>query len=348
LPHPQADDDGDGQIDEDWLDGFDNDGDALIDEDFAAISRLMFSCRYTDNQPISREVYPQHNPLGITVRQESYQWSAPRFDDFIGVEYHITNISGKFLEDVYVGLFVDGDAGPRDRSNYWQDDLTARVFVPVTCTNLGPVQFDFAYTYDADGDDGRTLGLFGVAVLDHTTDREGLKAPTDVGFTAYQHFSGRQSFEDGGDPTNDFERYELLSQRRSERNADIPRDYRMLVTTGPFRGLFPDSTLVLQFAFVVGAGQEALANVASAKLAFKGAWFDFDKGSGVLTGIEGRETPVYGPKHGVWEDRCRKRARFEAGCDVLRRENRFNKPVPVLPAGEVLWTGLTIMRAMES
>jgi len=37
----QADDDGDGQVDEDPLDGRDNDGDGLTDEDHAAISHLM-------------------------------------------------------------------------------------------------------------------------------------------------------------------------------------------------------------------------------------------------------------------------------------------------------------------
>ncbi len=36
-----ADDDGDGQIDEDRLDGLDNDGDGLFDEDFAAVSDAM-------------------------------------------------------------------------------------------------------------------------------------------------------------------------------------------------------------------------------------------------------------------------------------------------------------------
>ncbi|MCK4773642.1 MAG: hypothetical protein KAT30_02610, partial [Candidatus Krumholzibacteria bacterium] len=217
-PHPNADDDGDGAIDEDRLDGFDNDGDGRVDEDFAAISRLMFACSYTDNQPISQQIYPQHNPLNIAVRQESYQWSAPRFDDFIGVEYHITNTGTRVLEDVYVGLLVDGDAGPRHLSNYWEDDLTARLFVPVTCTDIGPVQFDFAYTYDADGDDGMTLGYFGVVVLDHPVHPEGLTAPRNVGFRTYNHFSGHQTFEEGGDPTNDFERYELMSYGGSERN----------------------------------------------------------------------------------------------------------------------------------
>lgn len=335
-PRSDADDDKDGAVDEEWLDGFDDDGDGLVDEDFAAISRLMFACRYTDDQPISREIYPQHNPLGIMVRQQSYQWSAARYDDFIGVEYHITNISDNILEEVYIGMFIDGDAGHRDRSNYWEDDLTARVFVPVVCTNLGPVQFDFAYTYDADGDDGQTPGYFGIAVFDHDTDVDGLTAPTNVGFSTYAHFAGRQTFSQGGDPTNDFERYELLSQRRIEPNPTLPRDYRILVSIGPFAELLPDSTLVAQFAFAVGAGNDALTNVASAKIAYNGGWFDWDDDK--WTGIQGRETLVHGPAQSVWEDKCRKFTRVEQGCDWQRLDTRFAKPIPILHEGESAWS----------
>ncbi len=39
----QADDDSDGVVDEDWLDGRDNDGDGLTDEDYAAISDAMIA-----------------------------------------------------------------------------------------------------------------------------------------------------------------------------------------------------------------------------------------------------------------------------------------------------------------
>jgi hypothetical protein len=341
-PHPKADDDGDGAIDEDQLDGFDNDGDGRIDEDFAAISRLMFACQYTDYESISRQIYPQHNPLGIVVRQESYQWSAARFDDFIGVEYHITNKGTRVLEEVYVGLFVDGDAGPRDRFNYWEDDLTGRLFVPITCTDVGPVSFDFAYTYDADGDDGRTTGLFGVVVLDHPRDSEGITAPMAVGFSSYSHFSGRQSFEEGGDPTNDFERYELLSYGGFESDAELPRDYRMLVSVGPFAELLPDSTMVVQFAFAIGDGEKAFVNAASAKLAFKGRWFDFDSQFGIRSGYSGRETPFYGPMFSVWMDKCRRYnpKQFDVGCDWERLvlDGTYNKPYPVVAAGEVLWS----------
>ncbi|MFQ5510836.1 MAG: hypothetical protein ACE5EO_03205 [Candidatus Krumholzibacteriia bacterium] len=336
-PSARADDDGDGLVDEEWLDGHDNDGDGKVDEDFAAISTQMMTCQYTDDQPIAREIFPEHNPLNILVRQQSYQWDGDNFDDFVAVEYHITNIGSETLEDVYLGMFVDADAGPRTRSNYWEDDLVARTSAGGVCTVSGPALVDVAYTYDADTDDGATTGYFGVTFLGHTTDPTGGAAPSRVGLETFAHFAGEQVFGLGGDPNNDFERYELLAQRRVDRNADLARDYRMLVGTGPFRELPPDSTLVFQLAFVIGEGVEAtVANAANAFAAFTGDWFDLDRDP--LTGVSGRETPVYGPAIGVWVDSCRKSIQFNSGCDLARLDRGFNKPVPVVPAGDVLWT----------
>ena len=85
------DDDGDGRINEDWLNGRDDDGDGLIDEDFAAIGKLMYSCWYTDDQPVARQVWPDHAPLNIKVRQETYQWSEESSYNAVAVHYDIGN-----------------------------------------------------------------------------------------------------------------------------------------------------------------------------------------------------------------------------------------------------------------
>ena len=122
IPYPNADDDGDGHVDEDWLDRRDNDGDGLVDEDFAAISQQMFSCWYTDNQPATIAQYPDHVPLNIMVRQESYQWTDPRFDDFIGIRFVVTNVGTEPLTRVNLGFFMDADIGRRSRPSYWADD----------------------------------------------------------------------------------------------------------------------------------------------------------------------------------------------------------------------------------
>ena len=101
-------------VDEDWLNGRDDDLDGMIDEDFAAISNQMFSCWYNDYEPIIQQIFPQHNPLGINIRQESYQWGDDRFDDFVGIEYTITNVGDELLEEVFVGgrrLALEGE-GP--------------------------------------------------------------------------------------------------------------------------------------------------------------------------------------------------------------------------------------------
>lgn len=320
-PSPDADDDKDGVADEDWLNGWDDDMDGQVDEDFAAISKQMFSCQYTDNQPVAIQIFPEHNPLNLHVRQESYQWEEDRFDDFVGVQFWITNIGTDVLQDLYIGFFADGDAGQRGGEDYWEDDATGHVAPPPLCTDLGPVLVDIAYTYDADGDDGATTGYFGIMFLGHTTDPTGERAPVRVGISTYANFSGSQPYEDGGDPTNDFERYELLSQETIERDAVVPRDYRMLMSAGPFSELYPESTLVFQTAFVIGPGLEGMiANAANAQLTYDGAWFNLDGRKD--TGIDGRETAVIGPAENVAIDTCRAELR---------------NPIPVIPRGTTIY-----------
>ena len=300
------DDDRDGLWDEDWLNGVDDDGDGLIDEDFAAISNQMFVTWYTDDHPTSTQIYPEHTPLNLHVRQESYQWEDPQFYDFVGVDYFITNTSSSVHEDVYIGFFADGDAGPRDREQYWIDDATG-YWEGIRCAQRGdwevPVPISVAYFYDVDGDDGQTLGYFGILFLGHDTDPLGENAPRQVGLTSYRNFSGDQPYEQGGDPTNDFQRYELMSTTVFSRNQEVPRDYRMMMATGPFREFPPDSTMRLQVAFVIGEGLEGMLDAAaSAVMAYQGNWFDVD--GNPLTGVDGRETPVYGPVSGIVPDSC--------------------------------------------
>ncbi|MCK4537534.1 MAG: T9SS type A sorting domain-containing protein [Candidatus Krumholzibacteria bacterium] len=318
FPSPNADDDGDGLIDEDWLDGHDNDMDGLIDEDYAAISRQMFSSWCTDDQPAVLQRYPDHTPLNILIRQESYQWEDERLDDFVGFKYTITNIGDEPLEDIYLGLFIDGDAGPRNESP-WLGDASGR-WAGTVCTEMGPAAIDLGYVYDVDGDGGRTPGYLGAMILGHSTDPSGVAAPKTVGMTSFQIFAGDNPFENGGDPTNDFERYELMSRRQFDHNTVFPRDYRMLLSTGDFEELLPGQSLVFYVGLVAGEGLDGmLENAAMAQAFFNGQWFDLDDDP--MTGTDRRETPVYGPATGVIIDICRL---------------QLSEPVDI-PYGEMLW-----------
>jgi hypothetical protein len=320
VPMPDADDDRDGQIDEDWLNGRDDDMDGRVDEDFAAISDQMFSYWCTDDQPVVLPIYPQHNPLPIMIRQESYQWEDDRFDDFVGVTFLITNIGSEVLEDIYIGVYADGDVGSRNTPDYWEDDERSFLNSRIECTDFGPAEVQMAYWYDDDGDGGEAPGYMGVMVLDHPTDPSGQLAPEEVGIVTYAAFAGDQSFGEGGDPTNDFERYELMSSETIERDASVPADYRQLIACGPFQILEPGETLSFTIAFVVGEGLDGMiANAASARIMYEGTWYNLD--GNPRTGVAGRETPVAGPASGVVIDPC---------------DPEYSDPIDV-PAGEVVW-----------
>jgi hypothetical protein len=290
-PSSDADDDGDGQVDEDWLDGHDNDGDGLVDEDFAAISDQMFSCWFTDDQRTPPDtLYPQHEPLPILVRQESYQWTEDRFDDFVGIRYNITNIGTGVLEDVYLGFLADCDIGSRDQFGYWEDDAVCSWFGMVD-TELGTVPVRMAYAYDTYGDGTLTTSHLGVVMLEHTVDSLGIDAPRSTRITSLRIFRGDEPYENGGDPVNDFQRYELLSSEVIDRRA-AGGDYRVLIGTGPFTSIEPGETIEIHFALAAGDGLEGLiANAAMAQRLFEGTWFDID--GDPTTGAGGKETQVH-------------------------------------------------------
>ncbi len=321
LPGP-ADDDRDGMADEDWLNGRDDDNDGEIDEDFAAIGKQMFSCWYTDDDPKTVRLSPEHTPLGLYVRQESYQWDEDDFDDFVGVQYWITNYRYNFLEEVFVGFMADCDVGPRILEDIASDDGTG-FWKGVVCARRGgievPIRISVAYFYDVDGDNGRAPGYFGIIFLGHDTDPLGEKAPKRVDLTTYQNFAGELPYENGGDPTNDFQRYELMSRGGIDRNGEVPRDYRMLMAVGPFTSVVPGHTMVLQVALVCGMGLDGMkANAANAALTYQGNWFNID--GDPMTGVDGRETPLDGPVSGVDPDSC-------DGVDEVQSAVR----------GEILW-----------
>jgi hypothetical protein len=125
----------------------------------------------------------------------------------------------------------------------------------------------------------------------------------------FQKFSGNASFEQGGDPTNDEEAYQLLSADADEWDSNtLPgkqADFRFLVSAGPFAQLEPDETLNFQVGMVVGpglgdtqGGRGLLTNCAEAAQTWYGVYVDTipeqpvldDDQNTVDTGVLGRET----------------------------------------------------------
>lgn len=325
LPSPAADDDGDGSIDEDPLNGFDDDSDGYIDEDFAAISNQMFRCTYRDDLPESYANSSDHQPLNIFVVQESYQWENDRVDDFVGIEFTVYNIGEQTLEEFYLGFFADPDVGSRSLPNNFEDDLVG-VVDATACVQKGafeiPVKYAMGVAWDEDGDpeaDSPARGHLGVMFMGHTTDPSGEKAPERTTLRSWQAFSGNASFEDGGDPTNDEQSFALMSAETNDKDQVVPRDYRMMLSAGPFMVEAGDS-LNFQVAFVVGLDREGLlVNAAQAKLTYDGNWFNLD--SDISTGSLCQETLLYNPTDDM---------QWANPCDSLA------PPIPI-PKGERVW-----------
>ncbi len=288
IPSPAADDDGDGSIDEDVLDGFDNDADGLVDEDYAAISDQMLSRRFRDDDPSSISIFPNHTPQHLLVHEESYQFSHPDFDDFVGFTMTITNDGEETLQNAYVGIFADGDVGHRDTPNYWADDMTAfKSDLVVDHGAHGTKAYDLAYWYDANGDGGQADRFCSIVMLDHPVDPTGTTAPPEVGIVTFARFNGNVSYPAGGDPTNDFERYELMATQWIEPNSPAPADYRTMIAVGPFAAIAPGQTIQVSFALVISDRDFEFVNVQHAAVAYQGQWFDLD--GDPATGIGGKE-----------------------------------------------------------
>ena len=309
------DDDGDGLVDEDFPNGEDDDGDGRCDEDFGAIGQQMLSAEYYDNIENVRMRSPEHVPLGLRIRQTSYAWSTPGQADFIGMDYVITNLGGRTLRNVYVGIFADMDIGSRSDCPdcYYTDDMAA--LFDSTVTYLGPSgtpvsrRIQMGYMWDNPDDPERVQdhkggdapGYFGLLFLNHTTDPSGVSAPRHVGITSFKFFSGDAPFAAGGDPRNDAQRYLLMSD--PQLNPDVigpvlsarPLDYRIVMATGPFRSILPESSLTISVAWVIGMGRGPNAgggtlvdNAIRVQQVFDGLYADLD--GDALTGTCGKET----------------------------------------------------------
>jgi len=303
-PNPNDDEDVDEanvpRVDEETLNGYDDDEDGLIDEDFGQIGNQMMVTTMYDNTRLASEVFTDHTPLHLQIVQESFAWENDQVDDFVGFQYTITNVGVTSITNVYIGFFADPDIGPRSLGTSAGDDMAGSFSGAVRASDGSWVPVEVGFMWDAAESD-RLDGYFGIAFLGHDTDPSGETAPRSVALRTFQRFSGQAPFQQGGDPTNDQERYELLSE--DERDEDVQPgkqdDFRFMISAGPFERLDPDANLQFQAALVLGPGLDGmLANCAEAALTWYGNFFNrIEDQTGeedqlIVTGENGRESLI--------------------------------------------------------
>ncbi|MCF7912253.1 MAG: hypothetical protein K9M99_06980 [Candidatus Cloacimonetes bacterium] len=147
----------------------DDDGDGLFDEDGYPVSEQDFIGYYYDYSPFgtpterdwgNHKDQSDHIPLNIRVRQMSYQWSYEHIKNLVYVEFDVTNMNftstySDTLFDCAMGIYMDSDVGPQAWDAIYADDVSS--YVP-------GVGYEFAFTYDLDGDSGLTDGMVGSRV----------------------------------------------------------------------------------------------------------------------------------------------------------------------------------------
>lgn len=154
---------------------YDDDHDGRFDEDGAPVSEQDFIGYYYDYCPFGTEGdrdhgsssnRSRHYPLNVRVRQMSYQWSYDYIKNLVYIEFDITNMNEEdTLYDCAMGIYMDCDVGPQTYGvEKASDDLSGYV------KGEG---YEFAYTYDDDGDGGICTGLVGARVC--TPDPEQLE-----------------------------------------------------------------------------------------------------------------------------------------------------------------------------
>lgn len=298
------DDDGDGRLDEEFLDGVDNDGDGEVDEDLRFPAQQTAACAFTDDTPqaveFAYEEGERHVPLEVTVRQEAHTWSLEGYDKVAGIQYTITNHGHQTLRDVRLGLYANLDSRDRRDGSGHLNDLISPMRDSVVVYDGRSVLVSGILVKDCfsvyggrsvpvlhDGRVGSRLPWVALLGLSHTTDplgfivndafpgtvaaREAARAPRrDTAFT-YHVFSLGLPPGQGGPPRLDSDRYAALAGEFPESPTERAQDFAVLLSCGPFAHLAPGQSVEFAVALIADEGPDSLSSaLTAAHLAYRG------------------------------------------------------------------------------
>ena len=225
-----------------------------------AISHQDFIMDFVDtNLTLSNgETIQDHSPLGISVHQECYAWNYPFADFFVIMNYTIKNVSNKYIDSAYVGL--------------WTDAVVRNT--KITSPRTGAPFFDkggegysdsmrIAYTYDATGDIGYTNSYIGIQFLGSTPTLDsifvfGEDTIPSVNFVSWQYKNTADP--NFFSPSVDIDRYKKMEgyfggTNRFNNGVDAsalktPSNRSELISDGPFSKIAPGNSINVVFAIV--------------------------------------------------------------------------------------------------
>lgn len=214
-----------------------------------AVSHQDFVMLYSDTSRYlsGGELIPDHNPLGVEVYHESYAWDLSFANNFVIMNYWIKNISNRYLDSVYIGLWTDAVVrntnitSPRTGGSFYDKG-----------GNGYSVDMKIAYEFDAIGDIGFTDSYIGIQFLGASEQLD------SVNFVSWQ-------FRNTTDPNffapqNDPERYNKMLGYFGGTNRfpyqitpemlRVPSNRSVLITAGPLRNIAPGDSVNIVYAIV--------------------------------------------------------------------------------------------------
>jgi hypothetical protein len=216
--------------------------DAVSEQDYVAVYYDTCTvCSGITTDPVD---YRPHIPLNLKVTQESFAWSYPQAEDFVLFNYALKNIGSETINDLYLGVYVDGDVHAEALVGEGaQDDITGYLqsaeafYLPEECA--GDAEVNLAWIADNDGDLGQPVYPYVPDVTGLRVIRTPLNNP-DIsynwwisnGYPPYdfgpQKKTSYRDFGTGGlgTPVGDRNKYHVL------RNGEFDYDQIRVATTG--------------------------------------------------------------------------------------------------------------------
>lgn len=226
-----------------------------------AISHQDFLMDYTDTNTVFLNGEPiiDHDPLGISVHQETYAWNFPFANFFVIFNYWIKNVSSRNIDSVFVGMWTDAVVR--------NTNITGRPSGSAFYNKGGDGYNDsikIAYEFDAAGDLGFSDSYIGVVYCGSEPSLPnsypiGLNdSIPSVNFVTWQFRNTDDP--DFFAPQNDVDRYGKMrgffsgiTRWKDGINPDLiktPSNRSILITNGHFPTIAPGDSINVVFAIV--------------------------------------------------------------------------------------------------
>ncbi|MCX6148957.1 MAG: hypothetical protein NTX22_00365 [Ignavibacteriales bacterium] len=225
---------------------------SLLDSKFFnpnAISHQDFVMDYVDtNMALSNgELIVDHSPLGLSIHQECYAWNFSFANFFVIMNYWIKNVSKKYIDSVYVGLWTDAVV----RNTNITSPRSGGTFFSKGGDGYAD-SLKIAYEFDAAGDIGFTDSYVGIQYLGSNVSGDSasfvswqFRNTTDLNFFAPQndndrfrklmgYFGGNNRFGKGIKPAD----------------LKVPSNRSLMISAGPVHQIAPGDSVNIVFAIV--------------------------------------------------------------------------------------------------